>query len=90
MRRWLKHAATSAGVLAAACHGGGAHVPTTPGTEPELRIGLAVGAPYASIGGPDGGELFVSEAGSGVPVGSVPAGVRWVVRPDSADPTRLR
>ena len=90
MRRWLKHAATSAGVLAAACHGGGAHVPTTPGAEPELRIGLAAGAPYASIGGPDGGELFVSEAGSGLPVGSVPAGARWVVRPDSADPTRLR
>jgi len=81
-------------VLAAACHGGGpagpARVPTIPGAEPELRIGLAVGAPYASIGGPDGGELFVSEAGSGVPVGSVPAGARWVVRPDSADPTRLR
>ena len=91
MRRWLKHAACSAGVLAAACHGGGpARVATTPGAEPELRIGLAVGAPYASIGGPDGGELFVSEAGSGVAVGSVPAGARWVVRPDSADPTRLR
>jgi len=94
MRRWLKHAACSAGVLAAACHGGGpagpARVATIPGAEPELRIGLAVGAPYASIGGPDGGELFVSEAGSGVPVGSVPAGARWVVRPDSADPTRLR
>ena len=91
MRRWLKHAACSAGVLAAACHGGGpARVATTPGAEPELRIGLAVDAPYASIGGPDGGELFVSEVGSGVPVGSVPAGARWVVRPDSADPTRLR
>jgi len=81
-------------VLAAACHGGGpagpARVATIPGAEPELRIGLAVDAPYASIGGPDGGELFVSEVGSGVPVGSVPAGARWVVRPDSADPTRLR
>lgn len=91
MRRWLKHAACSAGVLAAACRGAGpARVATIPGAEPELRIGLAVGAPYASIGGPDGGELFVSEAGSGVPVGSVPSGARWVVRPDSADPTRLR
>jgi len=94
MRRWLKHAACSAGVLAAACHGGGpagpARVAAIPGAEPELRIGLAVDAPYASIGGPDGGELFVSEVGSGVPVGSVPAGARWVVRPDSADPTRLR
>jgi len=44
----------------------------------------------ASIGGPEGGELFVSEAASGLAVGSVPAGVRWVVLPDSADPSRLR
>ena len=63
MRRWLKHAACSAGVLAAACHGRGpagpARVATIPGAEPELRIGLAVGAPYASIGGPDGGESLL-------------------------------
>ena len=90
MQRWRKRAACSAVALAAACGGGPARVSTAPGTEPELRIGLAAGAPYASIGGPDGGELFVSDAGSGVAVGSVPAGVRWVVRPDSADPTRLR
>jgi stage II sporulation protein D len=49
-----------------------------------------VGAANASIGGAAGGELFVSEAASGTPVGSVPAGVRWVVLPDSADRSRLR
>jgi stage II sporulation protein D len=49
-----------------------------------------VGAAIASIGGLESGELFVSEAASGVPVGSIPAGVRWVARPDSADPSRLR
>jgi len=49
-----------------------------------------VGGTTASIGGPESGELFVSDAASGLAVGSVPAGVRWVVRPDSADPSRLR
>jgi len=49
-----------------------------------------VGGTTASIGGPESGELFVSDAASGLAVGSVPPGVRWVVRPDSADPSRLR
>ena len=93
MRRWPKRALASLALIAtAACprpSGGGAPQPTAAG-EPELRIGLAVGLPNASIGGPEGGELFVSEAASGAAVGSVPAGVRWVVRPDSADPSRLR
>jgi stage II sporulation protein D (peptidoglycan lytic transglycosylase) len=91
MRRWPKRALASLALLAtAAC-------PRTPRApqpaaagEPELRIGLAVGLPNASIGGAESGELFVSEAASGLPVGSVPAGVRWVVFPDSADPSRLR
>jgi len=58
--------------------------------EPELRIGLAVGLPNSSIGGAESGELFVSEAATGLPIGSVPAGVRWVVVPDSADSSRVR
>jgi stage II sporulation protein D len=49
-----------------------------------------VSAPLASIGGPQGGELFITEAASGTAVGSIPAGVRWVVVPDSADPSRVR
>jgi stage II sporulation protein D len=88
MRRWTKRLALSAGLIALGCRGP-APVATLAG-EPELRIGLATGAAYASIGGPDGGELFVSDAATGLPVGAVPAGVRWVARPDSADPTRLR
>src|SRR5262245_58869056 len=91
MRRWMKRFAVSAALVALGCRGGGpARVAPAPAGEPEMRIGLATGAAYVSIGGPEGGELFVSDAASGLPVGSVPAGVRWVVRPDSADPTRLR
>jgi len=92
MRRWTTLCAVSLLALAAAgCPGGGPRpVSPAPGAEPELRIGIAVGGTTASIGGPESGELFVSDAASGVAVGSVPAGVRWVVRPDSADPSRLR
>lgn len=91
MRRWPKRALASLALIAtAACpRPSRAPQPAAAG-ELELRIGLAVGLPNASIGGPEGGELFVSEAASGAAVGSVPAGVRWVVRPDSADPSRLR
>src|SRR2546425_1828785 len=91
MRRWPKRALASLALLATA---GCPRTPRAPqptaGGEPELRIGLAVGLPNASSGGPESGELFVSDAAIGTPVGSVPAGVRWVVYPDSADPSRLR
>ena len=91
MPRWAKRAAASAALLTAlGCPGGRPTAPPAPSAEPEVRVGLAVGAPLASIGGAQSGELFVSEAGSGVPVGSIPAGVRWVVIPDSADRSRLR
>ena len=92
MQRWAKLASASIacgaalGCPAPAPSGG----PSPTGGEPELRIGIAVGGASASIGGPESGELFVSETGTGVPVGSVPAGVRWVVVSDSTDPTRLR
>ena len=90
MRRWTKLCAVSLLALAGAGCPGPTQVSPVPGAEPELRIAIAVGGTTASIGGPESGELFVSDAASGVPVGSVPAGVRWVVRPDSADPSRLR
>jgi len=91
MRRWPKRALASLALIAtAACpRPSRAPQPAAAG-EPELRIGLAVGLPNASIGGAESGELFVSDAASGAAVGSVPAGVRWVVRPDSVDPSRLR
>jgi stage II sporulation protein D len=51
-----------------------------------------VGTVSASLGGPGvgGGELFVSDGVTGGPIGSIPAGTRWTVVPDSADPARLR
>jgi len=66
----------------------GAPAPST--GEPEIRVGLAVGAAIASLGGAGGGELLVSDQASGVPIGSIPEGVRWTVVPDSSDPARLR
>src|SRR5207247_2884782 len=90
MPRWPKRALVSLALLATAACPRAPRAPTPAIAEPELRIGLAVGLPNASIGGPEGGELFVSEAASGTAVGSIPAGVRWVVVPDSADPSRLR
>ncbi|MFN2571952.1 MAG: SpoIID/LytB domain-containing protein [Gemmatimonadales bacterium] len=92
MPRLAKHALVSSALLlaAAACGVRPVGAPATPSAEPELRVGLAVGSANASIGGPDGGELFISDATSGVAVGSVPAGVRWVAEPDSADRSRLR
>jgi stage II sporulation protein D len=89
MPRWAKRFAVSVAVLALACRAP-ARVTRAPAAEPELRVAIATGGALASIGGPESGELFVSDPGTGLPVGSVPAGVRWVVRPDSADPTRLR
>jgi stage II sporulation protein D len=53
-----------------------------PAGEPELRVGLAVGATNVVLGGD--GELFVTDDGGGQPVGSIPAGARWTAVPDSA------
>lgn len=95
MRLWTKLALASAAlVVAAGCPqarvGGGGEAGGPTSVEPELRIGLAVGAANASLGGPEGGELFVSDAVTGAPLGSIPAGTRWSAIPDSADPTRIR
>lgn len=93
MQRWPKRALTSALLLAtAACpRGTPAPGPLPPtAAEPELRVGLATGARYASVGGPESGELFVTDVTSGLAVGSIPAGIRWVAVPDSADSSRLR
>jgi len=90
MQRWPTRALVSLGLIATAACPRPSRAPQPTVGEPELRIGLAVGLPNASIGGAESGELFVSEAASGTAVGSIPAGVRWVVLPDSADPFRLR
>jgi stage II sporulation protein D len=82
MRRWTTRALASAAVLAAAACPRPTGRPTPAGGEPELRVGLAVGAANVVLGGD--GELFVTDDGDGQPVGSIPGGVRWTAVPDSA------
>src|SRR2546425_7825615 len=90
MRLWAKRALTSAAILAATgCPSRPSRPQPSAPSEPELRIGLSVDAPTASIGGAESGELFVSDM-TGAPIGSIPPGVRWVIIPDSADPSRCR
>ncbi len=56
--------------------------PTPPlAAEPEMRIGLAVGRDSVSIGGD--GELLLTDDERGAPIGSIPAGERWWVVPDT-------
>ncbi len=81
MRRWATRALASAAVLAAGACPQPRAVPA-PAGEPELRVGLAVGAARVVLGGD--GELFVTDDGDGQPVGSIPAGARWTAVPDSA------
>lgn len=86
MRRWTKPALASLLAGVAACHRpSGAPTPT--GGEPELRVGIVVGAPRVLLGGEGGGELFITDDGNGQPVGSIPAGATWTVVADSG---RLR
>src|SRR2546430_10886153 len=59
----------------------------TPGTEPELRVGLLAGAPGVTLGGD--GELFVSDDSNGEPLGSIPAGTTWTGAVDTPG-VRLR
>jgi len=58
--------------------------PAPSGGEPEFRIALAVGVQSVVLGGPESGELFVTDDGNGQAVGSIPAGARWIAIPDSA------
>src|SRR5216117_1716074 len=80
-RRWAKPGLASLLALAAGCARPQPSPLVTPGTEPELRVGLAVGAPSVTLGGD--GELFVTDDGSGDPLGSIPAGSSWTVVADT-------
>src|SRR2546425_837219 len=82
-RRWARRGLASVCTIAAATCARPQHpaAPLTPGEEPELRIGLAVGASSVTLGGD--GELFVTDDGNGQPIGSIPAGVAWTVVPDT-------
>ena len=55
--------------------------PVALGPEPELRVGLAVGAASVRLGGD--GELFVTDDGNGTLIGAIHAGTVWTVVPDS-------
>src|SRR2546426_6170782 len=79
MRRWATPALASVTLLATACP---RPAPLTPGAEPELRVGLFAGVSQVVVGG--GGELFVTDDGTGAPLGAVPAGSAWPVGADSA------
>ena len=84
MRRSTTRALASAALLAAAACPRPATQPSPARGEPELRVGLAVGAASVVLGGDGGGELFITDDATGQPVGSIPAGARWTAVPDSA------
>jgi hypothetical protein len=81
MRRSTTRALASAAFLAAAACPQPATQPAPAGGEPELRVGLAVGAPSVVLGGDGGGELFITDDANGQPVGSIPAGAPSPTRP---------
>src|SRR5204862_7899309 len=76
-RPWTRRGLASVLALsAAACpRPQGAPTPLTPGVEPELRVGLAVGAASVTLGGD--GELSATATGNGGPRGSVAARASW-------------
>src|SRR5437879_1473003 len=78
-RRWARPGLAS--LLAAVGTACARPQPVTPGTAPELRIGLVAGAPGVTLGGD--GELFVSDDSNGEPLGSIPAGTTWTVVVDT-------
>ena len=77
-----KRALLSLVAVVAACHGAPSPA-VAPGAEPELRVGIATGAPSVRLGGEGSGELFVTDDGNGQPVGAIPAGQTWNAVPDS-------
>jgi len=84
MRRSATRALASAALLAVAGCPRPATQPSPAAGEPELRVALAVGVPTVVLGGDGGGEQFVTDDGNGQPIGSIPAGARWIAVPDSA------
>jgi stage II sporulation protein D (peptidoglycan lytic transglycosylase) len=83
MPRWRPLALASVVVAGTACHLLRPRAATTgAGAEPELRIGLGVELGRVTLGGD--GELFLTDARNGSPVGAIPAGGAWTVVPDSA------
>jgi stage II sporulation protein D len=65
---------------AAACHPHGPALPL-PGTEPELRVGLADGLKRITLGGD--AQILVTDDANGAAVAGISAGAIWSVVPDS-------
>ena len=78
-RRWARLSSLVAAATVGC--GGRPQPPLTPGTEPELRIGVRAGAPSVTLGGD--GELFLTDDSNGEPLGSIPARTVWTVVPDT-------
>ena len=91
MSRWARPALASLALLATACPRPAPLVPEGEGgggAEPELRVGLLIGVARLALGGD--GELFVTDDGTGAPLGAIPAGATWQVVADSAGGAGLR
>ena len=65
-------------LAATACHPSGPVIPL-PGTEPELRVGIADGLRKVTLGGD--AQLLVTDDGNGAAVAGIPAGAVWTVVP---------
>jgi len=65
---------------AAACHPHGPALPL-PGTEPELRVGIADGLKRITLGGD--AQVLVTDDANGTAVAGIPAGAVWSIIPDS-------
>ncbi len=95
MPRWATPALASLALLTNACPRPAPLVPEAVGgggggggAEPELRVGLFTGVARLALGGD--GELFVTDDGTGAPLGAIPAGATWQVVVDSAGGAGLR
>lgn len=81
MQPWPRRALASLFLVLASAGCPRRAAPPVPELEPELRVGIVVGAASVTLGGD--GELFVTDDGNGQPVGRIPAGVRWPVEVDT-------
>jgi stage II sporulation protein D len=80
--RWTRRGLASLLAAAPLATAGCRPVPLpAPATEPELRIGLVVGATTVSLGGD--GALALSDDANGAPLGTIPAGTIWQVAIDT-------
>lgn len=64
------------------------HPPPLPGSEPELRVGLADGLSRITLGGD--ARILVTDDADGKAVASIPAGARWGVVPEGSGLVLIR